>query len=58
VVFSCPKTLISSALSTPGDKERLKRQIDATDREIDRLAYDLYGLTDEEIAIVEGEARV
>jgi hypothetical protein len=27
---------------------------DATDREIDRLVYDLYGLTKEEIAIVEG----
>jgi len=30
------------------------RQIDATDREIDRLVYELYGLTKEEIAIVEG----
>jgi DNA-binding CsgD family transcriptional regulator len=28
-------------------------QIDATDRQIDRLVYRLYGLTDEEIAIVE-----
>jgi hypothetical protein len=26
---------------------------DATDRQIDRLVYDLYGLTDEEIRIVE-----
>ena len=26
-----------------------------TDAEIDRLVYDLYGLTAEEIAIVEGE---
>jgi hypothetical protein len=25
-----------------------------TDKEIDRLVYDLYGLTDDEIAIVEG----
>ena len=30
------------------------RQIEATDAEIDRLVYDLYGLTKEEIAIVEG----
>ena len=29
-------------------------QIDATDREIDRLVYELYGLTEEEIKIVEG----
>jgi hypothetical protein len=30
------------------------RLIDATDAEIDRLVYDLYGLTKDEIAIVEG----
>ena len=35
--------------------ERYASQADhyATDRLIDRLVYDLYGLTDEEIAIVE-----
>jgi type I restriction-modification system DNA methylase subunit len=32
----------------------LQRQIVATDAEIDRLVYDLYGLTTEEIALVEG----
>ena len=32
----------------------IQRHIDATDAEIDRLVYDLYGLTKEEIAIVEG----
>jgi hypothetical protein len=32
---------------------RIQRQIDATDREIDELAYELYGLTEEEIRIVE-----
>jgi len=32
----------------------IQRQIESTDREIDRLVYDLYGLTEEEIAIVEG----
>jgi hypothetical protein len=31
------------------------RQIIAIDAEIDRLVYELYGLTDEEIAVVEGE---
>jgi hypothetical protein len=35
------------------DKNALQRQIDAADREIDRLVYELYGLTDEEIKIVE-----
>jgi hypothetical protein len=43
-----------SAAQTPNDQTLLQRQIDATDREIDRLVYDLYGLTDEEIKIVEG----
>jgi len=28
-------------------------QIDATDRQIDQLVYQLYGLTDAEIALVE-----
>lgn len=37
----------------PQEKESLQRQIDATDREIDRLVYELYGLTEEEIKIVE-----
>ena len=32
----------------------LQQQIDATDREIDRLVYALYELTEEEIALVEG----
>ena len=31
----------------------LQRQIAATDQEIDRLVYNLYRLTEEEIAIVE-----
>lgn len=38
---------------TPADKDRLQRQIDATDEEIDRLVYDLYGLTEDETKIVE-----
>ena len=31
----------------------LQREIEKTDREIDRMVYELYGLTEEEIAIVE-----
>jgi len=38
---------------TGDDKTVIQRQIDATDRHIDRLVYELYGLTEEEIAIVE-----
>jgi hypothetical protein len=35
----------------------MQRQIDSTDQEIDRLVYELYGLTAEEIAIVETSSR-
>jgi hypothetical protein len=37
------------------DKTILQRQIDSTDQQIDRLVYELYGLTEEEIKIVEGD---
>jgi len=42
---------------TPDDKTRLHRQIDATDQQIDRLVYELYGLTEKEIQIVEETNR-
>jgi hypothetical protein len=32
----------------------LQTQIDTTDKEIDKMVYELYGLTEEEIAVVEG----
>lgn len=35
------------------DKTAIQRQIDATDQQIDQLVYELYGLTEEEIRIVE-----
>ena len=34
-----------------------QRQVKATDQEIDALVYELYGLTGEEIAIVEEASR-
>ena len=43
-----------SAAKTDHERNALQRHIDATDREIDRLVYELYGLTEEEIGIVEG----
>lgn len=42
-----------SAARSPTDRNFLQRQINATDHQIDRLVYELYGLTDEEITIVE-----
>ena len=35
------------------EKTLLQRKIEATDKQIDRLVYELYGLTEEEIKIVE-----
>jgi hypothetical protein len=35
------------------DKELYERQIQIVDAQIDRLVYDLYGLTEEEIEFVE-----
>ncbi|MBI5302442.1 MAG: N-6 DNA methylase [Chloroflexi bacterium] len=43
-----------AAAQTETDRELYQRQIDATDKQIDTLVYELYGLTDEEIKIVEG----
>jgi len=42
-----------SAAKSEAEKDVIQRQIDATDAEIDQLVYELYGLTAEEIAIVE-----
>jgi hypothetical protein len=42
-----------AACKSQSDCELYQRQIDATDREIDKLVYELYGLTDEEIKVVE-----
>jgi hypothetical protein len=38
---------------TPQDKELIQRQIDATDKQINKLVYGLYDLTEDEINIVE-----
>jgi len=40
----------------PHEKAALQRQIELTDRQIDALVYELYGLTDEEIKVVEAGA--
>lgn len=43
-----------AAAVTDQEKAVLQRQIVATDRLIDRLVYELYGLTEAEVGIVEG----
>ena len=42
-----------AAAQTPIEKTALQRQIHTTDQQIDRLVYELYHLTDDEIKIVE-----
>ena len=38
----------------PSEVDRIEREIAATDQEIDQLVYQLYEITDEEQAIIEG----
>ncbi|HQJ41643.1 MAG TPA: TaqI-like C-terminal specificity domain-containing protein [Candidatus Aminicenantes bacterium] len=54
-IISINKHLLE--LKSDTQKSILQRQIEATDREIDQLVYELYGLTEEEIKIVEGETK-
>ena len=42
-----------ASAQNPIEKERLEKQIKSTDERIDKLVYELYGLSDEEIKIVE-----
>ncbi|MBN1814559.1 MAG: hypothetical protein JXA14_22155, partial [Anaerolineae bacterium] len=46
-----------AAATLPADKRLYQRQIDATDAQIDALVYELYGLTEEEIEIVEASRQ-
>jgi len=45
------------AAKTPQEKYQHRTPISATDAQIDKLAYELYGLTEDEIRIVEGVAK-
>jgi hypothetical protein len=42
---------------TGHEKTAIQRQIEATDGQIDWLVYELYGLTEEEIRIVEAASK-
>ena len=46
-----------TAEQLPQRREQFQREIDATDRQIDQLVYQLYGLTEDEIKIVEEATR-
>jgi hypothetical protein len=51
--YAPPPARINAPNALDVDGADVRRDIDHTDREIDRLVYDLYGLTDDEIRIVE-----
>ncbi|MBM4432766.1 MAG: restriction endonuclease subunit M, partial [Chloroflexi bacterium] len=42
-----------AAVKTLDEKTRIQRQIDAADHQIDQLVYEVYGLTEKEIQIIE-----
>ncbi|MCM8780081.1 MAG: restriction endonuclease subunit M, partial [Candidatus Omnitrophica bacterium] len=48
---------LNKKLSTAqgSEKDHLQRQIEQTDKEIDELVYKLYGITEEEKKVIEGE---
>jgi len=52
-----PQTrLLYSGVTTPcNERDELLREINHTDKEIDKLVYKLYGLSEEERKIIEGD---
>lgn len=48
-----PEVVVPAKAKTDKDKIYYESKCAALDRQIDRLVYDLYGLTEEEIQIVE-----
>ena len=44
----------SAVVRSPLDKERVEREIESMDKGIDKLVYELYGLSEEDVKVVEG----
>ncbi|MGV8176070.1 MAG: hypothetical protein ACP5OU_10255 [Methanothrix sp.] len=58
--WSRPCSICTGLSPEPGrthERTLIARRIEATDRQIDALVYELYGLTEEEIGIVEAASR-
>jgi hypothetical protein len=53
-LVNCMLELHKQNPRTPQEQERVKREIESTDMAINTLVYELYGLTEDEIKIVEG----
>jgi len=47
------ESLFASAANSAEQKTRYQCEIEATDRQIDQLVYELYGLKEDEIKVVE-----
>ncbi len=45
--------ILRKKITILAEAQNLKQQINTTDREIDAMVYELYGLSDEEITMVE-----
>jgi hypothetical protein len=45
------------AATTDAERQILQNAVTAADQQIDALVYELYGLTPEEVALVEGISR-
>jgi hypothetical protein len=56
-MLSLNKRLVEIGDKNTDEKQKIKQEIEKTDREIDQLVYKLYGLTEEEIKIVEKEVK-
>jgi len=44
----------SAVVRSPLDKERVGREIESMDKYIDRLVYELYGLSEDDVKVVKG----
>jgi len=47
----------ASKKQSPSEKQLLGQKLAITDQQIDALVHELYGLTEDEIRIVEGEQK-
>ncbi|MBL8025261.1 MAG: Eco57I restriction-modification methylase domain-containing protein [Fibrobacteres bacterium] len=52
-ILDCNKNILNC--NSEHDKTAIRRQIDGMEEQIDKLVYELYGLTEDEIKIVEGQ---
>ena len=51
------RSAVAGNIELTTETNLVERQIEATDKQIDALVYELYGLTEEEIRIVEGAGK-